>query len=445
MTCFRIFSSNYYHSAALTICHSNYFWRFFTILMVAFVALCPTTNILSQNDPSDLPLSYYEFISYEKNLFTGCEPSENYNQFLRLFDSLLHHKNFQIQIVHIGGSHIQADIYTNYIRQKLQSMDSLLPGARGIIFPYKLAGTNNPSAYRIDFTGKWYGLRNAVSSHHATWGVTGITAITYDTLATITMAMEKNRPGNQFSAVRILYNANNNSYTITLHDSSVVKNTTIHPEQDFVRFELKHLVDSISVTFKKSKLDSTALELYGMLLENEYPGIVYHSIGVNGASLKSYLRCTKFQQHLKLLKPDLVIISIGTNDTFDPEFDTLTFASRYDSLLQMIRNVNPSVAFLLTVPNDSYIGKKQHNINTSLAERVIYGLADKYGYKVWNFFRIMGGQHSALKWLNAGLMKPDRIHFTQQGYLIKGRLFLDAFMAEYWKWLESRFSQNEEK
>jgi lysophospholipase L1-like esterase len=232
---------------------------------------------------------------------------------------------------------------------------------------------------------------------------------------------------------------------VILRDSSLLKKTSVNYEEDFTLFDLKQPADSLELIIKKNTPDSTTMELYGILLESDQPGIVYHSIGVNGASFKSYLRCEKFQQQLKYLKPDLVIISIGTNDTFDPDFDTLKFNNRYDSLLTIIRKVNPLAAFLLTVPNDSYINKKEHNRNTVWAEKVIEDIADKYGYKVWNFYQIMGGRYSAAKWYNAGLMKPDRVHFTQEGYLLKGQLFFDAFMGEYWKWLESKLNKTDPK
>ena len=47
-------------------------------------------------------------------------------------------------------------------------------------------------------------------------------------------------------------------------------------------------------------------------------GVKYHSIGVNGASVPSYLRCDYLMDQLKLVKPDLVIFSIGINDAYEP-------------------------------------------------------------------------------------------------------------------------------
>ena len=80
---------------------------------------------------------------------------------------------------------------------------------------------------------------------------------------------------------------------------------------NFTEFSLSKYQDTIE--FSITKLDTLQKEfaLYGLLLETDDPGICYHSIGVNGASVPSYLRCDMFSQHLTQVIPDLVIFSIG--------------------------------------------------------------------------------------------------------------------------------------
>jgi len=395
------------------------------------------SNVFSQTETTDTALQkQYDFIRYDLNKFTGSDSSANYNYFLEIFDSLLHHKNFQINIVQFGGSHIQADVYSHFMRRKLQTIDSLLPGARGIIFPFKIVGTNNPSNYKVEYTGEWAGMRNANNTHSANWGVTGITAITTDSTASVKISFKEANASTSFNRVRIFHNIRNDAFAVSLKDSTLIKSVTRNKKDDFTLFTLYSYTDSLELIIKKNAFDTTGFELYGIQFENDLPGVVFHSLGVNGASFKSFLRCEKFEQQLQYLHPDLVIISIGTNDSFDADFDTSRFEARYDSLIVKIKNVNPACAILLTVPNDSYFKKKYHNKNTALTEKVIYKLADKYNLKVWNFYKIMGGKYSALDWQSEDLMKDDRIHFTNPGYLLKGQLLFDAFMAEYWKWLE---------
>ena len=147
--------------------------------------------------------------------------------------------------------------------------------------------------------------------------------------------------------------------------------------------------------------------------------------------LSSYLRCTMFDEHLKALQPDLVIISIGTNDTYTRNFNRELYKSRYESLLEIIKTAAPGVSIILTVPNDSYLYKRYLNHNTAEARKVIFELAKEYNCAVWDFYTIMGGLNSAYVWYINRLMRYDKLHFTVKGYVHKGDLFFNAFLKAW--------------
>jgi lysophospholipase L1-like esterase len=183
------------------------------------------------------------------------------------------------------------------------------------------------------------------------------------------------------------------------------------------------------------KNDTAVLSFFGCIAENNQAGITYHALGVNGSSFKSFERCARFSEQLPYLHPDLVVISIGTNDTSDPDFDAEAYKRRYGEFIRKVLEVNPQCALLLTVPNDSYIRRKYHNKNLVAARAAIYELAAEYHAGVWDLYSIMGGAYSAKKWRNAGLMKTDLVHFTREGYEMKGAFMFDAMMADYDNWL----------
>lgn len=58
---------------------------------------------------------------------------------------------------------------------------------------------------------------------------------------------------------------------------------------------------------------------YGFSLTNGNPGVLYHSVGVNGAMYVNYTD-EAYVRQLALLKPSLLIISLGTNETFGRRF-----------------------------------------------------------------------------------------------------------------------------
>ena len=181
------------------------------------------------------------------------------------------------------------------------------------------------------------------------------------------------------------------------------------------------------------RTDSTQkhFTLYGILLETDDPGFVYHAIGVNGASTSSYLRCQRFSEDLALLRPDLVVFSIGINDAHDTEFDAQRFKENYRQLIDNARKADPDVAVLLTTNTDSYLKRRTPNPNASRVRDVMRELSAEKGCAVWDTFGVMGGLGSIARWQDAGMAQRDRIHLTRAGYTVLGDLLFSALMTNY--------------
>lgn len=95
-----------------------------------------------------------------------------------------------VNVVHFGGSHIQADIYSNRLRQWMGSYVPNQQGARGLVFPFKIAKTNGPYDYSVDYTGKWSHVRNVSKSLDTKLGASGISVYTSDTNASIQLTFD---------------------------------------------------------------------------------------------------------------------------------------------------------------------------------------------------------------------------------------------------------------
>jgi len=166
----------------------------------------------------------------------------------------------------------------------------------------------------------------------------------------------------------------------------------------------------------------------GIELMNNNTGIQYTSIGVNGGSFAFYDRCRFFEEQLQLYSPDLFIVSIGTNDTYHPDFNPKKYKEYYTELIRKVQKANPDCAVLLTVPNDSYYKREAPNPRTQIAQKIIYEIAEEQKMAVWDFYEVMGGFDSSQNWYTNRLMPRDRIH----GYRIKADLLLQA-LANSWE------------
>lgn len=374
-------------------------------------------------------------LNLESNQLKFASESPTFNAFFKRLDSVFEGKKDKLHIFHIGGSHIQADIYSNKLRTYFQNTNEVSMAQRGFIFPFHLARTNNPSNYKI--TGnrdKWKGYRCSVQDTIA-WGLSGITAAFREKSDTIYIkANFKNytkKPYN-FDKFRLFYNSWKDDYQITILDSSLVNLQFTNNESFYKEYHFNRAVDSVA--FRLQLKDSTTVSpeflFMGAELMNENPGIEYTSIGVNGASFAFYNRSAYFEKQLQLYKPDLFIISIGTNDAYmsKSHFDAEKFRNYYESFIQMIQRANPNCAILLTVPNDSYYQKKVPNVNTATQQIIISEIAQKYQMAVWDFYEVMGGFGSSNKWYKHKLMPRDRIHFTYLGYQIMADLLFNALI-----------------
>ena len=193
--------------------------------------------------------------------------------------------------------------------------------------------------------------------------------------------------------------------------------------------------------FARSTEKPFRLDLYGFELLNDLPGASYNTIGINGAGLYTYLGNSYFLRDLKQSPPDYFAFSVGTNDGFVPfsKFKPEEYRKNLEKMIDMVLEANPMCAILLTVPNDCYYKRRYPNKNTARQREVIMDLAKKYQCGVWDFYGFMGGLGSSNVWREAGLMRGDYVHFTKEGYHLKGELYIDAFL----KYLNSIECQNE--
>ena len=397
--------------------------------------------VYSQQDYYPFEIKKYSFIRYDKNRLLFFDDSSAFEKIFDLYDSLIVYGKGKLKIVHIGGSHIQADVYSHKMRQRLQTFHPGLTGARGFIFPYRLAKTNNPSNYKVSYSGLWNYCKNTQRNRDCTLGLSGYSVSTYDPGSSIQFHLNTDNPVHyDFNKIKIFHNHDTTSYEIQLNMNKNIKTVMINDTLGYTGYELGEYCDELKLSFIKSDTLQNHFTFYGISFENDDPGVVYNSIGVNGAKLDSYLRCRLLSRHLTALDPDLVIISLGTNDGYTRKFNTGLFKENYLQLLKEINNAAPGAAILLTVPNDSYLYRKYINRNTEKMRDIIFRLARDKNCGIWDFYTIMGGLNSSYVWNLNGLMNRDKIHFNRIGYLFKGDLFFNAFLKAY----ENHINKNDD-
>lgn len=393
------------------------------------------TYAFSQPDVVDE--AKYPFIHFTKNKI--YEPDTlALNNFFTRFQSLLTFGDRQLNIIHFGDSHIQADWFSGRMRDQLQNFIQGGNGGRGFVFPYSVAHTNNPYNYKITATGNWTNCRSIQYGVNCPLGLAGYSITTSDSFVTLSIY-----PTNfvstryDYNRIRLYYECGDKDLDISLTniDSGIVAERMEH--DGVAEWNLTDAVKTFDITIRRTDSVPHPLTIYGLALETDDPGIIYHSAGVNGAEVISLLRCNLLARQVQSLNPDMLIFSFGTNDAYGKNFNKDTFANRYHRLIEEARKYNPDIPVIITTPGDNYHGRYM-NPNNDKAEEAIFSLANKYGYCVWDFYDVMGGLGSMSAWMHEGLAGSDKVHLTKAGYQLQGDLFFEAFVRSFDDYLNKR-------
>ena len=383
-------------------------------------------------------LAQFNAISYNKYPYINQDlnhlkiyGNKTWNNFFRKLDRQYENGNENINIYHFGGSHIQADIWSNKLRENFQHSLPFNNAGRGFFFPFRLIKSNGSPVISSSHTGKWKGYRNSVNNHQGPFGLLGARAELLDTTSIINVWFKKQR--NQFDSfqeIDLFFEDSSDNYDITL----LIDSTILISSQKFegrIKYQLSTAIDSLSFSIVKKENIESKFSLFGFCFDNNKHGISYHSIGVNGASVPSYLRCVNLEKQLDLMPPDLVIFSIGINDAYENNFSKESYSKNYDTLIERIFSVNPDAAILFTTNNDSYYHQKYPNERVYEAKEAMVNLAESKKLALWDLFEIMGGLNSIQKWHSDDLAKKDLLHLNYKGYNLIGDLLFEAFMEAY--------------
>jgi LysM repeat protein/lysophospholipase L1-like esterase len=172
--------------------------------------------------------------------------------------------------------------------------------------------------------------------------------------------------------------------------------------------------------------------IYGISLENRaQSGLLYHAIGVNGVTYYHYNEAPEFWEQLPFLEPDLIIVSLGTNETAISSFKPTSFSEQVRAFAEKLKALPGNIPVLLTTPADALRSRRYDNPAIKVAGEIISETAASNGFTVWDLYDVMGGAGSIKQWRSAQLTARDYLHFTKMGYELQGELLFKALMQAY--------------
>ncbi len=408
--------------------------------------------------------------------------------------ALQNSKTGKVRIVHIGDSHIQADLFTGKIRKEFH--ETFGNGGFGFSFPFSLAKTNGSRSISYQSESSWESLRNVAQTNEKTTsiGVGGIIVGTHDKDFAIEVQIKDTAYG--FNSFSIISTNPDNSFLIaqdriarvTTQKSTspkqishtIKKGETLSSIGKKYRIsvpeikKVNHLSSSllsvgkiISIPSKQKKTTTKSIVTYGynnikpmkyehnfftyhsdtvinhlfvrpqqngpaectingFVYEKESSGVVYSNIGINGSKCSDFNKTPLFYQQLPLLRPELIIISLGTNESFSA-VTSEEFMNQLLAMIQSIRSTNPSVAILVTTPPPSQLRNRTRNSFISEYTDQIVQNAEIYGYAVWNMYEQLGKDSQIEYMASKGILGNDRVHYSKAGYNTQATYFSNSF------------------
>ncbi len=386
---------------------------------------------LGRPDPKPVEISDYVFLNRNANHIelNGAD----WSGLIHKFENIGNHGGKNVSIVHIGDSHIQADGNTGRVRSYLQKVYG--NAGRGLMAPLRIAGTNQPLDYTLSTSGGASTSTLLKQPWKVNMGFTGVAVKPAAQHATFSLSDKS-----PFNILRIYANGPVSISKVTSGGEEIQHHST--STEWGAQVNLAHRVESVNIT-----ISGRNLIVYGFdARDTETPGVLYHAIGNNGATFSTYSKIGSEGEGIALLDPDLVILSLGSNEAFGNISDA-EFYRQIDNLVKEIREHNPKAEILLTTPSECQrsvyttsrvrskkkkrprrVTSRSYQINTNVERlrNVILKYGKENNIPTYDFYSVAGGKGASAKWLQKGLLSTDRIHRTWNGYYLEGNLIYNA-------------------
>ena len=153
--------------------------------------------------------------------------------------------------------------------------------------------------------------------------------------------------------------------------------------------------------------------LYGFqfLKSDAKNGVVFNSVGINGAKYSDFVKFPIQLDQLDVVSPDVALISLGTNEAMSA-ITKQEFLDSVTSVVKRLKKNNENLSVVLIAPTDN-------NMNAKKTEEVVGWVKEasanlNVGYI--DMFKLTGGRGYFSKALKEKKASADNVHFLKGGY-----------------------------
>ena len=189
------------------------------------------------------------------------------------------------------------------------------------------------------------------------------------------------------------------------------------------------------------------VRLFGWTFERGGPGVVYSSIGLNGASVQTvvnYFDEVQWAEQLQHQKPDLLVLNYGSNESVNAVYVDKYYEVELRKLVARVQRALPQTSILVMSPMDRGQRDSKGDIVTVPTVPRIVEIQQRVsldaGCAFFNTYAAMGGAGTMGQWYAAKpkLVSADFLHPTPGGAAKVGALLDEALREVYGRWKAAR-------
>ncbi len=340
-----------------------------------------------------------------------------------------------LHVLHYGDSPTTADLITSDVRALLQkrfgdaghgfvllSKPWAWYGHRGITLNSS-GWTNDPASFRGGAKDRVHGLGGV--SHSAWAGATSTVKLPDAAHTRVEVHFWKQPGGGEFRVEA---------------GSQTVMNVSTAAETKAAGFESAALppgTDTVKLTVTRG-----AVRMFGWSFEKAGPGVVYSSIGLNGASVQTlvhHFEPNQWSEALRHEKPELVVINYGSNEAENADYVDKYYSAEFRKLVDRVHSFLPETAILVMSPMDRGKRTAEGIVTVAALPRIVeiqQQIALESGVAFFNTYAAMGGQGTMAEWYAAKprLVEGDYLHPTPGGAAKVGGLLEAAILEGFGRW-----------
>jgi len=220
--------------------------------------------------------------------------------------------------------------------------------------------------------------------------------------------------------------------TETSIDTSMFRSLEYQLQEPFVL--TYHQEKPISAIYLLPAKKQNRYSINGLVIEKDAPGLIYHNIGTVGSMAMDFNSNLLFFEQLPALLPDLVIVSFGTNESYN-SIPVEKFIGQMEQFVKNIKIFCHNVPILVTTPPISLLRHKRFN---SYILEYTNALLNKENFAIWDLYSFTKKPMEAEKDITATKISKDYVHYTSEGYIDQGTAFANDILNEYKYYKQSR-------